>query len=117
MAEPKRFTPGVRRDALHVASQPDGVRVDRIHYPAGAHTHWHLHTGEQVLYGEHGVGWVKFDGRPRVGLSPGEVVHVPVGVHHWHGAAADTPLVHLAVTAGGDTTWLGEVSAQEYASD
>jgi quercetin dioxygenase-like cupin family protein len=117
MSEPRRFTPGVHRDALHTASQPDGVRVDRIHYPPGAHTHWHLHTGEQVLYGEQGDGWVKFEGRARVGLTPGDVVHVPIGVHHWHGATPDAALVHLAVTAGGDTIWLGEVSAQDYASD
>src|SRR5689334_5757265 len=103
MPEPGRVTTGVRREALHAASEGDGIRVDRIRYPPGGHTHWHLHTGEQVLYGEQGRGWVEFEGQPRVGLTPGQIVHVPVGVHHWHGAVPDEPLVHLAVTAGGDT--------------
>jgi limonene-1,2-epoxide hydrolase len=93
------------------------VRVDRFHYPPGGHTHWHLHTGEQVLYGEAGRGWVRFEGRDRDRLDPGGVVRVPVGVRHWHGAVPDEALVHIAVTAGGDTEWLGEVSPEEYAGD
>jgi quercetin dioxygenase-like cupin family protein len=117
MAEPKRVTEGVRREALHTAAAPDGIRVDRFFYPPGGHTHWHVHTGEQVLYGEQGDGWVAFDERPRVGLTRGAIVHIPVGVPHWHGATPDSPLIHLAVTAGGDTTWLRELRAEEYASD
>jgi len=89
--------------------------MDRFHYPPGGHTHWHIHTGEQVLYGESGRGWVRFEGRERVVIEPGAVVHVPVGLRHWHGARPDTALVHLAVTAGGGTEWFGEVTAEEYA--
>jgi len=43
-------------------------------------------------------------------------VHVPVGLRHWHGATPDQAFVHLAVTAGGDTVWLGEVTPEQYAS-
>src|SRR5579862_1334023 len=89
--------------------------MDRFYYPPGGHTHWHIHTGEQVLYGESGSGWVRFAGQDRVPIEPGGVVHVPVGLRHWHGARPDTALTHVAVTAGGDTEWLGEVTAQEYA--
>ena len=110
-------TPGVTRTSLLAARGPDGLRVDRFCYPPAGHTHWHLHSGEQVRYGETGTGWVTFAGRPRVAITPGGVVHVPVGVRHWHGATPDGPLVHVAVTAGGDTTWLGEVSREEYAGD
>jgi quercetin dioxygenase-like cupin family protein len=117
MAEVLKVTPGVRRTALLAAQVPGGVRVDRFFYPPGGHTHWHSHSGEQVLYGESGRGWVKFAGAERVAISPGEVVHVPVGLRHWHGATPDGPLVHLAVTAGGDTTWLGELSPDEYTGD
>jgi quercetin dioxygenase-like cupin family protein len=112
-----RVTEGVSRTGLHPAADGDSVKVDRISYRAGAHTHWHLHTGEQVLYGEDGHGWVKFDGRRRDTIGPGDVVYVPVGSRHWHGATPDSEFVHLAVTAGGDTVWLGEVSAEEYLSD
>jgi quercetin dioxygenase-like cupin family protein len=117
VADPAKVTAGVTRTALLSSTQPDGLRADRFYYPAGGHTHWHLHTGEQVLYGEQGDGWVKFADRPRIALSGGTIVHVRVGIPHWHGATPDGPLVHLAVTAGGDTTWLGEVSPEEYAAD
>lgn len=111
---PLRVTAGVSRVSLHTALTHDGVRLDRISYLAGAHTHWHVHTGEQILYGREGLGWVKFDGRARVAIEPGTVAYVPVGVRHWHGATPDGALVHLAFTAGGDTIWLGEVTPKEY---
>ena len=114
MKEVQRVTPGVWREPIVIADSPDGLRVDRIHYPPGGHTHWHLHTREQVLYGELGRGWIQFEATHPTSLTPGGVIQVPVGVRHWHGAASDTSLVHLAVTAGGDTVWLGEVSAAEY---
>ena len=114
MPDVTKVTPGVTRTVVLAAQVPDGVRVDRFFYPPAGHTHWHSHSGEQVLYGENGSGWVKFAGQERVMISPGEVVYVPVGVGHWHGATPDGPLEHLAVTAGGDTTWLGELSPDEY---
>jgi limonene-1,2-epoxide hydrolase len=112
-----RVTAGVTRTSIVAGASPEAVRVDRFHYPPGGHTHWHLHTGEQVLYGESGRGWVQFDGQERARLDPREVVAVPVGVPHWHGAVPDEGLVHIAVTAGGDTEWLGEVTPEEYAGD
>jgi len=114
MAESPHVTPGVHRTPIVVGASPDAVRVDRFHYPPGGHTQWHLHTGEQILYGEQGRGWVQFEDRPRTPLTPGDVVPVPIGLPHWHGATANDPLVHLAVTAGGETVWLGDVSAAEY---
>jgi quercetin dioxygenase-like cupin family protein len=114
---PLRVTAGVSRVGLHSAPDEHGVRLDRISYLAGAHTHWHRHTGEQILYGQQGQGWVKFDGRPRVALGTGTVTHIPVGTKHWHGATPEHSVVHLAFTAGGDTIWLGEVTPEEYAHD
>lgn len=112
-----KVTPGVTRTPIVVGTSPEALRVDRFHYPPGGHTHWHLHTGEQVLYGESGRGWVQFEGRPRAVVEPGGVVHVPVGLKHWHGAVPDEALQHLAVTAGGTTEWLGEVTADDYLPD
>jgi quercetin dioxygenase-like cupin family protein len=117
MTDQPKVTPGVARTSLHSALSDNAMRVDRIVYGPGAHTHWHAHLGEQVLYGEVGHGWVKFDGQPRMPIDQGRIVYVPVGAKHWHGACADDELVHLAFTAGGDTIWLGEVTASEYSVD
>ena len=111
---PLRVTAGVTRTSVHTSGDAAGLRVDRVAYAAGSHTHWHLHTGEQVLYGESGRGWVQFDGRSRAPLLPGTVVHIPADARHWQGAAPDSALTHLAVTAGGDTVWLGEVTDEQY---
>jgi len=108
-----KVTPGVKRTPLLLGASDGALRMDRFYYPPGGHTHWHIHTGEQVLYGESGRGWVRFEGQERVAIEPGGVVHVPVGLRHWHGARPDTVLVHVAVTAGGDTEWLGEVLARD----
>ena len=117
MTQPARTTPGVTRQELLAAADPTGLKADRIFYPAGGHSHWHIHHGEQVLYGEVGHGWVRFEGSARVDLVPGGLVYVPIGVRHWHGARPDHPLVHIAVTAGGVTTWSDEVTEAEYLLD
>ena len=111
---PPRTTPGVSRVGLHAAGAGTAVRLDRISYLAGSHTHWHIHTGEQILYGEQGHGWLAFDGGSRVAIATGTVAHVPVGMRHWHGATPHDGLVHLAFTAGGDTIWLDEVTYEQY---
>ncbi len=113
-APPLRVTPGVSRVGLHIAHEGTAVRLDRISYLAGSHTHWHIHTGEQVLYGERGHGWLSFDSGSRLTIEAGTVAHVPIGVRHWHGAAPEDGLIHLAFTAGGDTIWLGEVTPEQY---
>ncbi len=69
-----KVTPGVMRTPLLLGASEDALRVDRFHYPPGGHTHWHIHTGEQVLYGESGRGWVRFEGQGRVAIEPGGVV-------------------------------------------
>ena len=56
MADVMKVTPGVKRTALLTAQVPGGVRVDRFFYPQAGHTHWHSHSGEQVLYGQSGRG-------------------------------------------------------------
>jgi quercetin dioxygenase-like cupin family protein len=94
-----KVTPGVVRTSLLAGASAEALRADRFHYPPGGHTHWHLHTGEQVLYGESGAGWVRFADQDRVAIEPGAVVHVPVGLRHWHGARPDTALVHIAIDA------------------
>ena len=70
-----------------------------------------------MLIGVAGRGWYQEEGKPATGILPGTVSHIPAGVKHWHGAAADSWFAHLACEIGGENTsneWLEPVSEAEY---
>lgn len=105
-ADPAKFSGSVWRTEVLERARDDGLRGHRFVYAPGARSHWHVHTGEQALVVVAGRGLICWEGldSPRP-LHPGDWVHVSPGVPHWHGAAADTVFVHLAVTASGVTEW------------
>ena len=83
---------------------------------------WHIHEaasgGGQILLCTSGRGWYQEWGKPARELHAGDVVHIPAGVKHWHGAARDSWFVHLAVEVPGEgcrSQWLEPVSEEEYA--
>lgn len=82
---------------------------------------WHIHKatsgGGQMLVGIAGRGWYQEWGKPAQEILPGTVIHIPAGVKHWHGAAADSWFAHLAFEVPGkdaSTEWLEPVSDEEY---
>ena len=82
---------------------------------------WHIHHakkgGGQMLVGVAGRGWYQEEGKPAVEILPGTVIHIPAGVKHWHGAAADSWFAHLAFEIPGEKTsneWLEPVTDEEY---
>ncbi len=105
------FTGLVYGDSL--LSTPDGTAVNSVFFGPGARTHWHSHERGQFLHVMSGRGLVATKGEPAQELGPGDLVWVPGGEVHWHGGGPDTVLLHIAVSLG-QTTWLGEVSADEY---
>ena len=110
-ADPEQFTEGVWRTDAIDASLAQHLRGQRFTYAPGARSGWHVHTQEQALVVVTGRGLIAWQGldAPQ-GMGPGDWVYVSPGVPHWHGAAPDSVLVHLAVTAGGETLWLGPVA-------
>ena len=99
----------------YLEAEPDNISGLRLHYEPGARSYWHVHDREQVIVAVYGTGlvsWVGLDAP--ISLATGDWWHVLPGVAHWHGAAPDAPFAHLAVTAGGGTQWLHEVSESEY---
>lgn len=105
-ASASSFQGGVRQAEILTRQRPDGLRGHRFTYEPGGRSHWHVHTGEQALIVVSGRGLIQWEGldEPRE-LEPGDWVHVEPGVPHWHGATNDSPFVHLAVTATGETEW------------
>jgi quercetin dioxygenase-like cupin family protein len=91
-----------------VLESPDiGLLQLRVHFHDGARTRWHLHGGDQALYFVEGRGMVQEEDGPVIDCESGDMVLVPPGKIHRHGAAEGASAVHLAITAGG-TVWEGD---------
>jgi quercetin dioxygenase-like cupin family protein len=106
------FTGGVWADP--VLPPEDGIVVNSVFFEPGARTHWHSHTEAQVLYVTHGRGWLQNREGTGYPLTPGDVAHIGPNEEHWHGAAPDSYLLHVAVSVGGHA-WLEPVSDEDYA--
>jgi quercetin dioxygenase-like cupin family protein len=112
-----QFTGTVRRDPLYSAHAPGRVQSGINTFEPGARTAWHTHPLGQTLFVMSGCGWVgRWDGPVEV-MRPGDVVWIPAGEKHWHGASATTAVVHLAITEALDGTaasWIEHVSDEQY---
>jgi quercetin dioxygenase-like cupin family protein len=112
-----RFTTGVWQELILDYQLDKGMRVHRFSYPAGEHSHWHTHDGEQSILVQSGRGWIKLEGDEGVELKPGDLVYVPKDKKHWHGATPNQVLVHLAFTASGGTAWHDKVTPEAYGAE
>ena len=98
------------------------VGIYNVTFEPGCRNNWHIHHaqsgGGQILICVAGRGFYQEAGKPAQELHPGDVVNIPVGVKHWHGAAPDSWFSHLAVEVPGTETaneWLEAVNDAEYA--
>jgi quercetin dioxygenase-like cupin family protein len=80
-----------------------------VSFEAGTRNHWHRHSGGQVLYVLDGVGRVGVRTDTPVEIRPGDLVYAPPAEEHWHGAAEDRPMTHLAFSFG-ETEFLEPVT-------
>jgi quercetin dioxygenase-like cupin family protein len=96
----------------------DNVTSYNVTFEPGCRNNWHIHhKGGQILFCIAGKGWYQEEGKPALTLSPGDVVNIPAGVTHWHGAAKDSWFAHIALSVpaeGGTTEWLKPVTDEEY---
>ena len=97
------------------------VGIYNVTFEPGCRNNWHIHHaksgGGQILVCVAGCGYYQEWGKPARELRPGDVVNIPVGVKHWHGAAPDSWFSHLAVEVPGDETsneWLEAVDSTTY---
>ncbi|GII67463.1 hypothetical protein Skr01_75480 [Sphaerisporangium krabiense] len=84
------------------AMRESQVRSALVRFDAGARTRLHTHEGDQILIVTEGSGHIGRPGRDVV-VGPGDVVVVPAGLPHYHGAGRDTPMAHLTVLFGAGT--------------
>ena len=97
------------------------VGIFNVTFEPGCRNNWHVHHasngGGQILVCVAGRGYYQEEGKPAQELHPGDVVNIPVGVKHWHGAAPDSWFSHLAVEVPGENTsneWLEPVTDEVY---
>lgn len=97
------------------------VGIFNVTFEPGCRNNWHVHhakiDGGQILICVAGRGYYQEWGKNAVEMLPGDVINIPVGVKHWHGAAPDSWFSHLAIEVPGKETsneWLEEVSDVDY---
>jgi 4-carboxymuconolactone decarboxylase len=111
------FTGSVRIDALYVAHDPFHTSGSSVTFAPGARTAWHTHPVGQILIVAAGVGRVQQWGGPVAEIRPGDVVWIPAGVKHWHGAAPTSGMTHISIVEqldGKTADWMEQVSDAEY---
>ena len=101
--------------------QGDPLHISNVTFEPRCRNNWHIHHaatgGGQVLICIEGEGWYQEWGKPAQSLKPGDVVEIPAGVKHWHGAKSDSWFSHLAFEIPGTETsneWLEPVTDEEY---
>lgn len=112
------FTGAVRIDPLNQAPEPARVGCAYVTFEPGARTAWHSHPLGQTLVVTAGCGRVQRWGDPIEEIRPGDVVWIPPGEKHWHGAAPTTAMTHIAIQEyldGKAAEWMEQVSDKQYA--
>lgn len=111
------FTGTVRVDTILAATAPAHLSSALVTFEPGARTAWHTHPLGQLLILTTGEGRVQAWGEPVHAIRQGDVVWIPAGEKHWHGAAPGASMAHIAVVEqkdGNSVTWLEEVNAEQY---
>ena len=111
------FTGSVRIDPLFSPPDPARVAMAHITFEPGARTAWHTHPLGQTLIIISGCGWVQRQDGPIEEIYPGDVVWFAPGEEHWHGAAANTAMSHIAIQEklnGSPVDWMEQVTDEEY---
>lgn len=105
---------------LHMLSQ-EQVIIANVTFEPGCRNNWHIHHadkgGGQILLVTGGRGYYQEWGKEAQELHHGEVVNIPAGVKHWHGAASDSWFAHLSIEVPGEnnsTEWCEPVDDNSY---
>ena len=110
----------VGQSYLHMLST-EQIAIANVTFEPGCRNNWHIHHaksgGGQILLVTAGRGYYQAFGQAPRELHPGDVVNIPPGTKHWHGAAPDSWFQHIAIEVpaeGGRTEWCEAVSDAEY---
>lgn len=111
------FTGTVQVETLLSVVEPSRMAGARVTFEPGARTAWHTHPLGQTLIVTAGTGWVQQEGAPVEEFNEGDVVRIPPGVRHWHGATPAVRMTHIALQeqqVGKILEWLEKVTDEQY---
>lgn len=114
------FTGTVWQDPIVSAPAPARLAATRVAFEPGARTAWHTHPLGQTLYVIAGVGRIQTLGGPVREIRAGDVVWIPPGEKHWHGASPTNGMTHIAMQEaldGSFATWMEQVSDADYSAE
>ena len=105
---PEYFSGTVRQQRLNQTKEPGGIDLVAVFFAPGARTRPHIHTTDQVLTVVEGEGIVATEQERRL-IRPGDIVIIPGGQWHWHGATPASAMCHVSARPGGPTNWSAPV--------
>jgi quercetin dioxygenase-like cupin family protein len=111
------FTGKVWLNRLVESDTTYNINAGYVTFAPRARTHWHYHPGGQILWVIAGKGLYQEEGAPVQTIREGDVVKCTPGVPHWHGAAPDSGMTHMAIGTQqhkGAVVWLKPVTDREY---
>ena len=111
------FTGSVRVEPLFSVLEPSRSAGARVTFEPGARTAWHKHPLGQTLIVTAGTGWVQQEGARVQEMREGDVIRIPAGAKHWHGATATTRMTHIAIHEqlnGKVVDWMEQVSEEQF---
>ena len=116
-ASAEHFTGAVQVQELFPAEDPSRTSGGKVTFEPGARSAWHTHPLGQILIVTDGTGWAQQWGGPIEEIRKGDVVRIPAGVKHWHGATPSTAMTHIAIQEqlnGKAVEWMEKVSDEQY---
>jgi quercetin dioxygenase-like cupin family protein len=112
------FTGSVYVDTVAMPSPGSRLSASSVHFTPGARTAWHTHPNGQTIWVTDGIGLAQRRGGPIEVIHPGDRVFFEPGEEHWHGAAPNRFMTHIAMLdvddGGNPAVWGDHVSDEEY---
>jgi len=111
------FTGAVEIQQLFPARDPSRTSCGKVTFAPGARSAWHTHPLGQILIVTDGTGWIQQWEGPVEEIRKGDVIRIPPGVKHWHGATPTTALTHIAIQEelnGNAVEWMEKVTDEQY---
>jgi quercetin dioxygenase-like cupin family protein len=111
------FTGPVQVRQLFPAYDPSRTSGGKVTFEAGARSAWHTHPFGQILIVTEGTGWIQQWGGPIKEIRKGDVIWIPAGVKHWHGATPNSAMTHIAIQEelnGKAVQWMEKVTDEQY---